>query len=103
MPQKHTDDGRTYEVDGKQFVWTTVDDEQVTLPMRIKLKVIRSMSNVELDAEGMFKLLEALIPDRSEELDEMDLNDFSLMFKTWQAEYTALSGVSLGESAGSPT
>lgn len=50
---------------------------------------------------GMFAMLEAVIPNQSATLDQMDVNDFTEMFTTWNNEYTALTGASLGESSGS--
>lgn len=104
MPTKETATGRKYEVDGKRFVWHPLDDEgdagnlpDVTIPLRIKLKVIRSMSEDNLDASAMFRMLEALIPDQGETLDEMDVNDFVAMFTTWQAEYNSVTGATPGE------
>jgi hypothetical protein len=104
MPTKTTPLGVEYEVTGKTFVWHPADDDDergnlppVTIPMRIKLRTIRVLSG-ELDAGAMFQVLETLIPDQTEALDEMDMNDFIAMFSTWQDEYTALSGVDLGES-----
>lgn len=101
MPTKTTASGREYEVDGKAFRWTTDDGDVVSIPLRIKLKLLRSMAGDELDAASMFKMLDALIPEQAEQLDEMDVNDFQAMFTTWQAEYQALSGASLGEAGGS--
>lgn len=92
MPEK----GR-YTIDGKTFTWVTEDGAKVEIPMRIKLKVIRGMADMDLNADAMFKILEALIPGQADVLDEMDLNDFQAMFTAWQAEYTKLSGASLGE------
>lgn len=92
MPQKDR-----YTIDGKTFTWTTDEGAEVTLPMRIKLKVIRGMADRDMDAGAMFELLEALVPNQSEVLDEMDVNDFQDMFTAWEREYKALSGASLGE------
>ena len=104
MPTKETPAGRKYEVDGKKFIWHPLDDEgeagnlpDVTIPLRIKLKVIRSMGSADLDAGSMFTMLEALIPDQGETLDEMDVNDFVAMFTTWQTEYNAMTGATPGE------
>lgn len=93
MPEK----GR-YAINGKTFTWTTEDEDQITIPLRIKLKLIRGMAGRELDADAMFDILDALIPDQADTLDEMDVNDFQAMFISWQGEYERLSGASLGES-----
>ena len=103
MPTKKTDAGREYEVDGKRLTWHPLDDDgnangaSVTIPLRIKLKVVRAMGDRDMDTGAMFDMLEALIPDQAETLDEMDINDFQEMFTTWQAEYNSLTGASLGE------
>lgn len=104
MPTKKTDTGREYEIDGKRFVWRPLDDDDqpgnlpdVEIPLRIKLGTIRALAHRDLDAAAMFDILEQVIPDQAEALDEMDLNDFQAMFSTWQAEYQALSGATLGE------
>lgn len=103
MPTKKTATGREYKVDGKTFTWTTDEGDTITVPMRIKLKVIRSMADRDMDAGAMFDILEKIVPDQAEVLDEQDVNDFMQMFRTWQSEYTALSGATPGESQGSPT
>lgn len=104
MPVKKTDAGRSYKVDGKKLTWTTEDDgNQIEIPLRVKMKVIRAVGSQDMDAEGMFALLELIVPDQSELLDEMDVNDFQAMFTTWQSEYELLSGATLGESEGSST
>lgn len=105
MPTKTTDAGREYELDGKKFVWHPLDDDDqpgnlpdVTIPLRLKLGVVRDLAGQDLDAAAMFQILERLIPDQADALDEMDLNDFQAMFVAWQGEYEALSGATLGES-----
>lgn len=110
MPTKTTDKGREYDIKkGRFLVWHAEvwEDEgetpfDITLPLRIKLKVVRAIgTDAEMDADAMMKVLNLLVPDQSEALEEMDLNDFQEMFTTWQAEYEQLNGASLGESAGS--
>lgn len=103
MPEKQTPTAH-YRIDGKQFVWEPVDDNDergnlpaVSIPMRIKLKVIRGLADRDLNADAMFDILEAIIPNQAEALDEMDLNDFQDMFAAWQNEYQSLSGATLGE------
>ena len=108
MPTKKTATGREYEVDGKRLVWHPLDDDDepgnladVVIPLRLKLKLIYSMAGRDLDAAAMKDILDAVIPNQADALGEMDLNDFQAMFNTWQAEYQALSGASLGESSAS--
>ena len=98
--KKRPQDHRS-KVEGKTFTWTTEDGETVTIPLRIKLKLIRAMADRDLDATGMFAFLEALIPDQSDVLDEMDVNDFQAMFKEWQDAYNGQQGADLGESSSS--
>ena len=90
-----------YRIDGKAFIWTTEDGDEVRIPLRIKLKVLRSLAGDDLDINAMLKMIDAIVPDQGDVIDEMDVNDFQAMFSTWQKEYTALSGATLGESAGS--
>ena len=97
MPTKTTKSAQKYQVDGKAFIWTTEDGDTITIPLRIKLKVIRGMAGRELDADAMFDMLDKLVPDQSDAIDEMDLNDFQAMFSAWQSEYESLSGATLGE------
>lgn len=101
MATKAPQKDERYRIDGKAFIWTTEDGDDVRIPLRIKLKVLRSLSGDELDLDGMMRMIDAVIPDQGDVVDEMDVNDFQAMFSTWQREYTALSGASLGESAGS--
>lgn len=104
MPTKTTKNGREYEVTGKKFVWHPLDDNDeagnlpdVVIPLRIKLRTLRRFSGEELDNAVMFEMLEALIPDQADTLDEMDVNDFQIMFATWQREYNTLAGATPGE------
>jgi hypothetical protein len=98
MPEKTTKSGRSYTVDGKQLVWTTEDGTEVAIPLRIKLKVLRSMAHEDLEnVATMFALIEQIVPGQADTLDEMDVNDFTAMFNAWNDEYAALSGASLGE------
>jgi hypothetical protein len=102
MPEKLTTVNEVqvrYHIDGKTFTWTTEDGNTISIPMRIKLKVIRKLAKEELDnAATMFAILEQIIPGEADALDEMDVNDFAAMFSAWQEEYQALAGASLGES-----
>lgn len=107
---KTTDAGRAYEVVGKRLVWHPLDEndepgnlEDVVIPLRLKLKVLYQLSDREMTPAVMADLLESVIPEQREALGEMDINDFQAMFSTWQTEYNALNGASLGESAGSST
>lgn len=109
MPEKTTPSGRKYDVTGKALTWHPEDEDgetgnlpDVVIPMRIKLKVIRSMNDQNIDSASMFAIIESLVPGQGDALDEMDVNDFQDMFATWQSEYKALSGASLGESVSSP-
>lgn len=96
MPTKTAAD-KQYKVDGKTFTWTTDDGDSVTIPMRIKLKVIRAMSDRDLDAAAMFEMIEKIAPGQGDVLDEMDVNDFTRCFQVWQREYNALNGATPGE------
>lgn len=93
---------RKGKVASKTFTWETEDGDTVTIPLRIKLKVIRSLgSSTDLDAETMFSMLDAIIPDQADKLDEMDVNDFTAMFSAWQEAYNNATGAQLGESSSS--
>jgi len=97
MPEKQKN-GKRYKINGRTFTWTTEDGDEVEIPMRVKLKVIRQMAGREMDAEAMFDMLETLIPEQAPVLDEMDIvTDFQPMFMAWQEEYNALSGATPGE------
>lgn len=103
-----TDD--RYTVEGRRFVWHGLDDDDartvdVTLPLRLKMGLIRQAAGlgIELDAAGMFTVLEAIAPDQTDAIDEMDLNDFQDMFTTWQKVYEAQNGATLGEAGRSPS
>lgn len=93
--------GRTFEVDGKQFTWTTddrfEDPFEIVIPLRIKLGYVREMNDRIEDAEAMAELLGKVIPDQADKFDDMDTNDFALMYGAWKAEYENLSGATLGE------
>jgi hypothetical protein len=100
MPTKTTKDGQRYRVTAKDFTWTSDEGTEVTIPLRIKLKVIRQLADQDPDNVAvMFAILEQLIPHQGEALDEMDVNDFTAMFSAWQDEYTKLGGATPGESS----
>lgn len=108
MPEKTTKDGRTYRIDGKALFWPPEDDDgaqgnlpEIRIPLRLKMKTVLAVAGRDMDNESMNALLSAVIPDQSEALGEMDVNDFQDMFTTWQTEYNSLTGASLGESSGS--
>lgn len=102
MPEKSTKTGETYKIDGKKFVWTTEDGDTVTIPLRIKLKVLRSLSDMDADnVATMFALLEQVAPNQADVLDELDVNEFQRCFAAWQREYNSLNGATLGESSSS--
>lgn len=94
--------GQVYEVDGKKFTWHPDADEDepladVVLPLRMKLKLIREFADRPMDADARAELIEKVAPASAETLPEMDLQDFDLMYTTWQQEYENLSGATLGE------
>lgn len=97
MPTKNATNGTQYKVDGKTFTWTTDEGATITIPMRLKLGVIRNMAGRELDAAAMFDIIDTIAPGQAEVLDDQDVNDFTAMFRTWQQEYTALQGATPGE------
>lgn len=108
MVTKHTESGRAYEIEnGRRFIWHADVDEDagetpfdITIPLRMKLGVLRPLASADLnDVSTMFALLEGIAPGQAEALDDLDVNDFEDMFTTWQNEYTALSGASLGEAS----
>ena len=97
MPTKASTTGKQYAINGKTFTWTTDDGDTVTIPMRLKLGVLRRMAGEELDASTMFKIIDSIAPGQGDTLDEQDVNDFTNMFTTWQREYNALQGATPGE------
>lgn len=103
MPTKTTPDtAKRYQVSGKAFTWTAEDGGTITIPLRIKLGLVRKLAaeqgdDDDMDTTLMFSMLDAIIPGQADALDDMDVNDFVAMFRTWQREYSALSGASLGE------
>ena len=100
MPDKTTTNGTRYHIDGKVFTWTTDDGDTVTIPLRLKLKVIRGLSKKEMDVDTMYEMFEAIAPTQGAAADEMDMHDFQAMFIAWQEEYTKLSGgATLGEAS----
>lgn len=111
MPTKKTETGREYEITGKRFVWHPLDDDDetgnlpdITIPLRMKIGLIWQMDDdgATLDLGGMRRILTAIVSESQvETLKEMDVHDFQEMFTTWQTEYNALNGASLGEASGS--
>lgn len=108
MAEKTSKQGRKYDIDGKHFTWHPEDEDgaagnvpDVSIPLRIKLKLVRKFAEREMDNGVMFEMLEEIIPNQADVLDEMDINDFQDMFSTWQTEYNSVTGASLGESESS--
>lgn len=98
MPEKKTKADKRYQIDGKTFTWTTDEGDEVKIPLRLKLKVVRALAGDDLDnVDTMFKILDQIAPGQADVLDEQDVNDFTLMFTTWQTEYNALTGATPGE------
>lgn len=106
MPTKTTKADAPYEIDGKQFAWHPLDDEDrrdtlapIVIPLRIKVKLVRQISGFTdaLGADEAMQILDLLIPDQADAVDDMDINDLMEMFNTYMREYQALSGASLGE------
>lgn len=80
------------------FIWTTDDGGEIRLPLKLKLKVIRSLADKDLDnISTMFAMIDAIAPGQEAVLDEQDVNDFSAMFTTWQQVYNEQTGAPLGE------
>lgn len=96
MPTKDSN-GKQYKIDGKTFTWTTDEGDTVTVPLRLKLGVIRSLAGRELDPAAMFEIIDRIAPGQADVMDEQDVNDFTAMFTTWQQEYAALQGATPGE------
>ena len=86
---------------GKVFTWTTEDDATITIPLRINMGVLRTMSDGNLDASAMLAMIDAIAPGQSEVIDATDTNDFVSCFTAWQDAYNNTTGATLGESSGS--
>lgn len=99
-PKKNFQDGRI-DIKGKIFTWHTEDGNKLVLPLRVKVKVLRELNDLMLDADGMYQMAIAVAPDQAKVIDEMDLNDFTDGFNAWRAAYADLAGAGLGESSGS--
>lgn len=107
MVDKVSKQGRSYTIDGRRLVWHPEDDDgeqgsvpDITIPLRIKMNTVLELAERELDTVGMKAMLEAILPPAATAVfGDMDVNDFQDMFVTWQAEYNALTGGSLGESS----
>lgn len=99
MPQTAKKAPRDHQgkVEGKTFIWKTEDGAILAIPLRIKMKVIRAIGGADLDAAGMFDLVDAIAPGQAEIIDEMDTGDFQRAFVAFQAEYTKLNGATPGE------
>ncbi len=88
-----------YTVQDKTFTWTTDEGATLVIPLRLKLKTLRSLSGQDIgDVDTMFAILDSIVPGQGDVLDEMDVNDFTEMFTLWQAEYQKQAGATLGES-----
>ena len=88
---------------GKVFTWTTEDDATITIPLRINMEVLESMSDGDLDATGMLAMISKIAPGQGDVIGATDVNDFMDCFKAWQDAYNNRTGATLGESSGSST
>lgn len=96
---RYLDDERVA-IEGKTFVFTSAEDDlRVEIPLRLRLKVLRSLSGRDLDADAMFTILAAVAPGQEEVLDELDLLEFQEVFTLWQEAYNDKAGASLGEAS----
>ncbi|MBA3782397.1 MAG: hypothetical protein H0X12_11175 [Nocardioides sp.] len=109
MVSKTSEHGRPYDIDGRVLIWHPEDDEgargnvpDVRIPLRIKMKLVLSMGEKEIDNTVMAEMVRAIVPNQGDVINEMDVNDFQDMFTTWQSEYNTLTGGSLGESLPQP-
>ena len=109
MPTKTTKDGRSYEIEGRWFVWhaDVWEDEgekpfDVRIPLRFKVGSLRPLKGMSLDdPTAMLEMLDRVIPDQSEKVNDLDVNDLMTMVAAWFDEYNALNGASVGEASGS--
>jgi len=85
---------------GKVFTWTTEDDAEITIPLRINMGVVRLLTDA-LDADAMFEVVDKIAPGQADVIDVTDTNDFMDCFKAWQNAYNDRAGATLGESSGS--
>jgi hypothetical protein len=107
MVTKQSSNGSSYEIDGRRFIWHPEPFEgeetlpDVVIPLRIKMGLVLDIAGQELDNSVIATMFERIIPAQMDVVREMDVNDCQEMFTTWQADYNALTGASLGESSGS--
>ncbi len=105
MPTKSTKADQSYEIDGKRFTWHPLDDDDVrggaladvVMPLRIKFGTVRPLLGKEMDATAAAEFIDAVAPGQESVIDQMDINDLMDCFQTWQTEYNALTGATLGE------
>ncbi|MDR0848077.1 MAG: hypothetical protein LBN10_03385 [Propionibacteriaceae bacterium] len=108
---KTTVDGRReYEVRGKTLVWTPIqfdgDDAPtaVTLPLMMRVGKLLEIGEAKAlsSNKAMMDLITVIAPTQTNEILQMDVNDFRDMFMCWLAEYNQTTGASLGEASASP-
>ena len=88
---------------GKVFTWTTEDDATITIPLRINMEVLEEMTDGDLDATGMLRMISKIAPGQGDVIGTTDVNDFVSCFTAWQSAYNDRTGATLGESSGSST
>ena len=86
---------------GKVFTWTTEDDATITIPLRINMDVLETMSDGDLDASGMMAMILKIAPGQGDVIRTTDVNDFIECFTAWQDTYNNTTGATLGESSAS--
>lgn len=106
MTTKTTKAGREYEIeDGKRLIWHAEVWEgeepfDLTIPLRFKVGALRPLRGMDMNDPGvMIDMLEKIVPNQSDNLDELDVGDLMAMFETWFEEYNALNGATLGEAS----
>ena len=97
-PRYLTDD--RVEIEGKTFRFHG-EDATVEIPLRMKLGLLRSLSDRDLDAGTMFEILSKIAPEQEAALDDLDVLEFQDLFALWQEAYNSKAGATLGEASGS--
>lgn len=84
----------------ENFRYTTRDGDEIVLPPRVKVKVLRAVARADSDIDAMLGLIDAVASKKMRaRIDEMDADELVDMFEKYSEAIAG--GASVGESESS--
>jgi len=102
-PIPESESAPQFQVIDQVFVWHLEDQDDIRIPLRIKMKLLRELVRIEKeedasDMEQLFVLLDALGDHKSiEQIDEMFIEDATPLIEAYFDEFAAHNKATPGE------